>query len=165
MLNSFASRVIHGALLLLACAVCPPVYAQEGWSVHFYGYLKHVNRPPGYREGGMDYFGVSKGASYEAFQFDSGANAFIDSFGKRSFTVYSDVSHDNFRYEMFTPMVRLACMKKGKGINTDEMETTCFPAPKIRIGARTGLFADVTLVPKIEGFAAAMGMVEFGYKW
>ena len=165
MFKPFANRSICWGILLLVWAVCQPASAEDHWSVNFYGYLKHVDPEPGYREGGMDYFGVSKEASYAAYQFDTGVNAFIDSYGKRSFTVFTDVSHADFRYEMLAPMIRFACMKKGKGFNTDAMRTSCFPSPKIRIGSRTGFFADVTLVPKIEGYADAMGLVEFGYKW
>lgn len=71
-------------ILLLVGVGCHPAFAEDHWSVNFYGYLKHVDREPGYREGGMDYFGVSKEASYEAYQFDSGANTFIDTFGKEA---------------------------------------------------------------------------------
>ncbi|MBK7312451.1 hypothetical protein [Candidatus Aalborgicola defluviihabitans] len=165
MFKIFTNSFMRSCILLLVCAGCQPAFAEDHWSVNFYGYLKHVDREPGYREGGMDYFGVSKEASYEAYQFDSGANTFIDTFGKRSYSVFSDVSHADFVYGMLTPMLRLTCIHKGRGSDTSRMVTNCYAVPKIRIGARTGLFADVTLIPQIGDYADAMGMVEFGYKW
>ena len=165
MFKLFANRSFRWGILLLAWAGCQPASADDHWNLHFYGYLKHVDRHPGYREGGMDYVGLSRETSYEASQFESGANTFIDTFGKRSYTVFSDVSHASFRYEMVTPMLRLACIRKGTGSDLSRMNTNCYPVPKIRIGARTGLFADVTLVPQIGDYADAMGMIELGYKW
>lgn len=165
MFRLFARKTVGAGVLLLACVMSPAAHADDYWSVYFYGYLKHVDRHPGFREGGMDFYGFSKETSYDAFQFDSGANTFIDSFGKRSFSVFSDVSHANYRYGMFTPMLRLVCIKKGSGFDTERMHTDCYPVPKIRIGARSGVFADVTLIPQLGDYADAMGLIEFGYKW
>jgi hypothetical protein len=164
MFKLFGNRSMRWGMLLLVWAGCQPASADDHWSVNFYGYLKHVDRHPGYREGGMDYFGVSRETSYESFQFDSGANTFIDTFGKRSYAVFSDVSYANFRYDLFTPMLRLTCIRKGTA-DSDAMRTSCYPVPKLRIGARTGLFADVTLIPQMGDYADAMGLIEIGYKW
>ena len=71
----------------------------------------------------------------------------------------------DFVYGMLAPMLRLTCIHKGRGSDASRMVTNCYAVPKIRIGARTGLFADVTLIPQIGDYADAMGMVEFGYKW
>lgn len=151
--------------IALAALACTPVHAEEYGSIYFYGYLKHANPKPTAHEGGMDLFGLSKELRSSQFRFDTGFNTYIDSYGKRSYGVFSKVSHDDYRYGIVSPMVSLTCTYKGEDYGSDRMRIYCLPLPVIRIGGSSGLFADISALPKVSQYTNGWAAIEVGAKW
>lgn len=164
-MNRYAPRLSRFTLITLMGFACAPGHAEEYGSLYFYGYLKHANPKPSAHEGGMELFGLSKELRSGSFVFDTGVNTYIDSYGKRSYGVFSKVSHDNLRYGIVSPMVSLTCTYKGEDYGSDRMRIYCLPLPVVRIGGRTGLFADISALPKIGQYTNGWAALEVGAKW
>jgi len=141
------------------------VQAEEYGTLYVYGYLKHFNPRPTVHEGGMELLGFSKELHHGLFQFDTGANTYVDSYGKRSYSVFSDISHADFNYGILTPVLGLTCTYKGADYDSDRMQTYCLPVPKVRIGEKTGVFANLAGLPKVGSYTNGWLALELGYKW
>lgn len=134
-------------------------------SIVFYGHLRHVVNDPRNNQGNMELFGVSRDLEYNHFRFDTGVNTYIDSYRMRSWSIFSNVSHDSLNYGLLTPMLEIGITNKGKDYGSHERQTYPFIIPKIRIGERTGLFADISGLPKIGTITNGWVAFELGYKW
>ncbi|BAL22557.1 hypothetical protein [Azoarcus sp. KH32C] len=159
------SRSAHLGSFLLACFLGSALHAEEYGSIYFYGNLKHADPRPTAHEGGMDLFGLSKELHSGPYQFDTGVKTYVDTYGKRSYAIFSNVSHENFRYGLFTPMLGLTCTYKGEDYGSDKMQTYCFPLPMLRIGQRSGLFADLSALPHVGHYTNGWAALELGFKW
>lgn len=162
-----------GALLTLL-VIHSPTWAEEAeevveptnhTSVYFFGYVKHIVTDPRNNEGNMELFGISREFRYEKWVFDTGVNTYVDSYSERSFTLFSKISYEGFRYGWFTPLLSVGCTNKGKDYDSGERQTYFFPMPMLRVGPQTGFFADVFACPKISGVTNGWVIVELGYKW
>ena len=134
-------------------------------SIYFFGYLKHVVNDSRNKEGYMELIGYSRELCYGNFIFDTGVNTYVDSYDVRSYSLFSNVSYENFQYKIVTPMLEMGVTYKGKDYDTSEMQTYPFVIPKIRIGAGSGLFADLSGLPKIGDITNGWVALELGYKW
>jgi hypothetical protein len=161
MLNSYVPRLFFAGL---ACYWGIGQAEQYG-SIYFLGYTKHMQPKPQTREGNIDYIGISKELHYGKFQFDTGVNTYVDSYSKRSYSIFTNVSHSDYRYGYITPVLGLACSYKGVGYDTDAMGVICFPMPKVEIGKKSGLFALVTVIPPFGDLTNGLVGLELGYKW
>ena len=134
-------------------------------SFYFAAWVEHIHPGPGDRSGYMEYLGYSKDLRNGLWHFDTGATTFIDSYRQRSFSIFSNVSSDRFVYGYFRPTVELVCAYKGTSINSNKRAIFIFPLPMVRIGAATGLFADVAAVPPLGSLTSGWVGAEFAYKW
>ena len=113
----------------------------------------------------MELIGYSKELSYGKFIFDTGVNTYIDSYYVRSYTLFSNISYENYRYKIVTPMIEIGITNKGKDYDTSKRQTYCFVIPKVRIGARDGIFVDLSGLPKIGDITNGWLAIELGYQW
>jgi hypothetical protein len=153
------------AAVICLLAFTHPVFAEEYASFYFFGYLKHVKDDPRNHEGNMRLFGVSKEMHYGDFQFDTGVNTYRDSYRRQSYTIFSNISHEDYRLKYLTPMLGVALTNKGKDYDSSERQTYLLAVPKLRIGAREGLFIDISGLPKIGDITNGWVALETGYKW
>lgn len=134
-------------------------------SIYFFGYLKHVVNDSRNKEGYMELFGYSREFCYGKIIFDTGVNTYIDSYDIRSYSLFSNVSYEDFHYKIVTPMLEIGVTYKGKDYDTSEKQTYPFVIPKIRVGAQDGLFVDFSGLPKIGDITNGWVALELGYKW
>lgn len=158
-------HIACGIATLLSATLLSSAQAEEYGSLYFYGYLKHFKPGARVHEGGMDNLGVSKELHHGLFQFDTGVSTYVDSYYKRSYAVFTNISHEDFRYGIVTPMLGLVCSYKGVTYDSSERRVYCFPLPKVRIGEKSGLFADVAVLPKFGNDTNGWAAIELGYKW
>ncbi|HJV25596.1 MAG TPA: hypothetical protein VJ673_07905 [Aromatoleum sp.] len=165
MFKRCVGRVGFVGTVLLSSLFGSPLHAEEYGSIYFYGYLKHADPKPTAHEGGMDLFGLSKELHSGPYQFDTGIKTYVDTYGKRSYAIFSNVSHENFRYGLFTPMLGLTCTYKGEDYGSDKMRVYCLPLPVLRIGEKKGLFADLSALPHVGHYTNGWASLELGVKW
>ena len=139
--------------------------AEEFGTIYFGGYTRHFKPSEFTHEGNMQYVGYSKEFNHDKLNFDTGVSTFIDSYGKRAFVVFSDISNSDYRFGYFQPILALACTRKGKGYDTDATQSSCFPLLKVRVGSENGLFVKITPIPPIGNVTFGSISFEFGYKW
>ena len=140
-------------------------YGAESQSVYFLGLASHADPNPKTHEGNMWLLGYSREYQVNSWQLEPGVNSYIDSYDIRSYTVFMDISHDDFKYTYFRPMLSLSCMYKGISHDNDEMAFRCYPLLKIRIGGETNLFANIIPIPYVSGVTNGLIAVEVGYRW
>lgn len=168
--------IIQYCILNLALIVCltfpTAVYAEENCdifegknSIIFFGYVKHTVSDSRHNEGYNELIGYSRELCHGKFMFDTGVNTFADSYNVRSYSLFSNVSYEDFHYKIITPMLQVGVTNKGKDYDTSERKTYLFIIPKIRIGARDGIFADFSGLPKIGDTTNGWVALEVGYKW
>ena len=80
------------ALILSSAAT----HAQVGHNIYFAGATKHVKPGDKTREGNMDLLGYSMRFRVDGWLTEPGINTYVDSYSKRSYTAFVDISHDNF---------------------------------------------------------------------
>ena len=113
----------------------------------------------------MDYLGFSVEYKTDGKRFDTGIGTYIDSYDKRSYNVFSDISDERFIYGNFRPLLGFYCSYKGRGYDTSSMKLLCFPLLKFRVGGDDGLFTKITAIPHIGTITNGLISAEFGYKW
>ncbi|WP_295387499.1 hypothetical protein [uncultured Thiodictyon sp.] len=113
----------------------------------------------------MEYFGLSKAFQYKKWRFDAGANTFVEAYSQRSYDLFINIAHADFRYSYFTPMLGLNCAYKGVKNGTNNMGVFCFPMPKLRIGKDSGLFALISAIPLFPPYTNGYAALELGYAW
>jgi len=134
-------------------------------NLYFAGFIKHHRPTPKTNEGDMNYFGLSGDFERDKWNFETGASTFVDSYNKQSYMIFSNVSHDDYRWRYLTPVVSLHCAYKGNSYYDDSMKLICAPPVSLRVGPDKGLFVYITPVPKFghltNGFVSAL----FGYRF
>jgi hypothetical protein len=134
-------------------------------NIYFFGAADHLKGHAGQNNGNMDLFAYSRDYKKGNWNFENGAGTFVDSYHKRSYIAFSNISNDRIKTKYVQPVIGLNCMYKGKSYNSDEMQTVCSPPIKLRIGKQKGLFAYLTPVPKIKGVTNGFISLEVGYKF
>lgn len=137
----------------------------DGYNIYFAGALKHFDTAPENNEGNMEYLALSKDLKKGNWMFETGAGTYIDSYHKRSYIFFSNISHDKYTYNWFKPMLSLACTYKGEELYSNSREVICAPLPKLRIGKSKGLFTNLTFVPKLKKLTNGFIAIEFAYKF
>ncbi|MEZ5541677.1 MAG: hypothetical protein R3F42_06500 [Pseudomonadota bacterium] len=134
-------------------------------SLYVYGYDKHFEPTPRTNEGNMGFVGYSRDYSRDKWNFETGISTYVDSYSKQSLMVFSNVSHEDYRYRYFTPVISLNCAYKGNSYEKDTMKLICTPPVSLRFGADTGLFVNVTPVPKVGSLTNGLISALIGYKF
>jgi len=82
-------------------------------SIYPLGGVSHFKPKPVTNETAK-YFAISKTIKNDnGWQFENGIGTFKDSYHQRAYMVFSNISHENYRYGLFTPMLNLHCAYKG----------------------------------------------------
>lgn len=158
---------MRSLLLVIALSFFSFAYAdkKDNYSFYFTGLLYHFDTAPENNDANMDYFAFSKDFRKGNWLFENGAGTYLDTYYKRSYLVFSNITHDRFRKEWYSLMLSLNCTYKGKELDSNKRETICGPLAKLSIGKRKGLFSNVTLMPKHEDLTNGFVGIEFGYKF
>lgn len=163
-------RISLGIIAYLAFSTA--LYAEEPCdisngknSILFFGYAKHVVNDSRNKEGYMESIGYSRELCYEKFTFDTGVYTYIDSYDVRSYALFSNISYEDIRYKLLTPMIEVGVTNKGEDYDSDKRQTYPFIIPKLRLGAEEGIFADFSGLPRIGDITNGWVAIELGYKW
>jgi len=152
-----AFQGICALMQLLLVAGCTATGASN---LYFAGYIKHAEPTPSTNEGNMRFIGYSRDYEKDDWNFETGASTYVDSYHKRSYMIFSNVSHDDYRTRYVTPVLVLNCAYKGNSYVKDSMKLICVPPVSFRIGMDHGFFAYITPVPKVgtltNGFISAI---------
>ena len=137
----------------------------KGVTLYPFAYVKHAKPTPRTNEGNMDYFAISKEFSKDKWTFDTGAGTFIDSYSLRSYKVFTNISHKDFSWRFFRPLLALEYFYKGDSYTTNEMHQLVYPSLKLQIGEEDGLVMNIQPVPKIGTLTNGFIAVAVGYKF
>ena len=156
----------RAALALTLLLAVPTALAFESRDIfYFYGYVKHFEPTPRTNEGNMKYLGYAREFPYGKWRFTSGGATYVDSYRVRSYSVFSDVSHDDVAFGILRPALSLQCQSKGRNYTSQDRQFICFPLPKVRIGADDGFLMNVSGAPKLGKLTDGFVVAEFGFKW
>ena len=78
----------------------------DGWSVYFFGYVRHRIVTPETNDGDMEYVGLSKSLYRGNWQFENGFSTYVDSFHLRSYSAFIDISHRQWSWKMVATRVK-----------------------------------------------------------
>lgn len=159
---------VRGTCLLLPLLLLSGCVATGTSSLYFAGFNKHAEPTPKTNEGNMNFVGYTRDYAQGDWNFETGASTYVDSYNKQSYMLFSNVSHEDYHYRYFTPVISLHCAYKGNSYENDSMKVICAPPLSLRFGAEHGLFVYVTPVPKVgtltNGFVSALIGYKFGAK-
>ena len=154
--------------LLLICLLFTGVYGEDffkDYSIYPLGFVKHMKKTSKTHEGNMNYLVVAKTIENNLWNYEVGAGTFVDSYNVRSYRIYTNFSHDDYKWRILTPMIGVDCNYKGKEYTSNKKRLICFPTLRLRLGKEKGLFVNVTPVPKIGNITNGFIAAEFGYKF
>ena len=136
-------------------------------SIYVAGVSKHLDSDhPDTNEGNMEYFGYSQDFERNNWLYENGVSTFIDSYSVRSYMLTSNISHENWEYwGILSPMIGVNCALKGYDHSHERRRWLCTPPIKLRVGKKTGLFANIMATPKIGDITNGLVAAEFGYKF
>ncbi len=134
-------------------------------SVYPIGIVKHFKVEPQTNDGNLNYFAASKTIKRNAWNFENGAGTFVDTYHKRSYIVFSNISQDRYKYGIYTPMLNFHCAYKGHSHTEDNRKLQCYPLFKLRIGREKGLFTNIIPLPKVGEVTNGLVAFEIGYKF
>ena len=134
-------------------------------SLYVGGYVRHAKPTPRTHEGNMGYYAFSVEFMGKSNRYDIGIGSYVDSYGLRSYNIFSDISTERFTYQYFRPLLGACCSYKGSEYNSTSMKLLCFPLVKLRFGGVGGPFAKVTAIPHIGTLTNGLFFVEYGYQW
>jgi len=154
------------ALLLVPAVARAEGPEAEGWrnTIYFYTYIKHFEPTPETNEN-LKWIGYSRTFQREKWRFVTGAATYVDSYSVRSYAVFSDISHDDFRLSWVRPALSAQCHYKGRDYGSTERQFYCFPVPKLKFGGDEGLMANLAAVPKLGKITNGWASLELGYQW
>jgi hypothetical protein len=157
-------RAATTALALLLPAA--PCAGEERYGTFYlYGYVNHFEPTPRTNQGNMRYFGLSRELRRDKWRFDTGFATYVDSYRVRSYSVFSDISHDDYALRYLRPMLSLQCQSKGHTYSSEERQFLCFPLPKLRIGGDAGPLVNISGTPKVGKLTNGFAVAEFGIRW
>lgn len=134
-------------------------------SIGFLGFVKHAKATPLTHEGNMDYISIGRTEHYKNLDFENGIGTYMDSYHKRSYTLFSNISNSKIRSKYIQPVIGLNCSFKGVDYKSDKRKWKCSPPLKIRAGSQEGLFAYITPVPKIGKLTNGLLVTEVGLRF
>jgi hypothetical protein len=134
-------------------------------SIYPIGIVKHFKVQAETNDGNLNYFAASKSIKKNKWTFENGAGTFVDTYHKRAFVVFSNITHDRYKYGVFTPMLNVHCAYKGHSYKEDNRKLQCYPLFKLRIGREKGLFTNIIPLPKIGDVTNGLVAFEVGYKF
>jgi hypothetical protein len=161
-------RAAAAASLALLLGAAPAALAQEApeWrnTVYFYTYITHLEPTPETNED-LKWIGYSRTMQRDKWRFVNGLATYVDSYSVRSYSVFSDISHDDFTWGWVRPALGIQCHYKGKDYGSTERQVYCFPIPKLKFGGDKGLMANLAGTPKIGKLTNGWVTLELGYQW
>lgn len=134
-------------------------------SLYPLGIVKHYKVKPETHDGNLSYFAASKSIKKNSWTFENGAGTFVDTYYKRAYVVFSNISHDNYKYGLLTPMLNIHCAYKGHSYTKQNRKLQCYPLFKLRIGRDKGLFTNIIPLPKVGEVTNGLVAFEVGYKF
>ena len=137
----------------------------SGVSLYPIGIVKHFKVKPETNDGNLNYFAVSKTYNKNDWNFENGAGTFVDTYHKRAYIAFSNISNDNYKYRLITPMINLHCAYKGHSYSADDRRLQCYPLLKLRLGMGKGLFTNIIPLPKVGDITNGLVAFEVGYKF
>ncbi len=144
-------------------------YAEDylkDYNIYFFGVVKHFKpSSDSTNEGNMNYFAISKSKKYTSWELEGGIGTYIDSYSLRSYTLFSNIYSDDYKYGIVKPMLNLAVHYKGDSYTSDKRKIKIAPSLKIRVGDTDGFFVDIMPVPYIKGLTNGFISLEFGYQF
>lgn len=143
-------------------------YAKEptkSISIYPIGIVKHFELRPETNDGNLNYFAASISHKKNVWNFENGIGTFIDTYHKRAFVTFTDISHDRYRYGLLTPVINFHCAYKGYSYSSNKRRVQCYPLFKVRIGKQKGLFTNIIPLPKIGDVTNGLVAFEIGYKF
>lgn len=155
-------------ILIISLFVITNLYSTDmfkGVSLYPFGIVEHLEPVEETYEGSMKYFAISKTFDYEDWCFEAGGGTFIDSYEVKSYRIFTNISHKDYRWGIFTPMLAIDFYSKGEEYSSDKRKQIIAPGFKLRIGDEDGLFMNIQPVPKISDLTNGFIAVEFGYKF
>ncbi len=157
-----ACRGICTIMQLLLVSGCTATGASN---LYIAGYIKHAEPTPKTNEGNMRFIGYSRDYEKGDWNFETGASTYVDSYHKRSYMIFSNVSHDDYKTRYVTPALVLNCAYKGNSYVKDSMKLICVPPVSLKIGPDHGFFGYLTPVPKVGTLTNGFISVIVGYKF
>lgn len=158
-------KFVFLSILLL---VTGNVYSKEllkDISIYPIGFVKHFKVKPETNDGNLNYFALSKTYQKGDWTYENAVGTFVDTYHQRAIIVFSNISHNDYKYGLVTPMLNLHCAYKGHTHKIDERKLQCLPAFKIRVGRDKGLFTNIIPLPKIGTITNGLVAFEIGYKF
>ena len=155
-------------ILLISLLLITNLYSIDmfkGVSIYPFGIVKHFEPEEETHEGNMEYFAISKTFDYEDWCFEAGGGTFLDSYEVRSYKIFTNISHMDYTWGIFTPMLAIDLYSKGKEYSSDKRTQIIAPSFKLRIGDKDGLFMNIQPIPKVGDLTNGFVAVEFGYKF
>jgi len=152
-------------VLLFVTSTASANEAFKGLSVYPFVYVRHFELQPETHDGNLDYFALSKSYKRNDWNFGNGFGTFIDTYYERALFVFTDISHDNYNYGSFKPVLNLHCAYKGHSYNEPGRKLQCYPLFKLRIGKEKGLFTNIIPIPKVGDVTNGLVAFEVGYKF
>lgn len=134
-------------------------------SLYPLGYVSHFKVQPETHDGNLSFFAASKSFKKNAWTFENGAGTFVDTYYERAYVVFSNISHDKYKYGLLTPMLNAHCAYKGHSYTKKGRKLQCYPLFKLRIGREKGLFTNIIPLPKIGDITNGLVAFEVGYKF
>ena len=139
--------------------------SSDEYAVYPLGGSFHFKKEKKTNDGNLNYFALSKFDHKDAWHFEKGVGTFIDTYHVRSFIAFGEVSHDNYKYGLITPLLNAHCAYKGHTHKHKGRRLQCFPVLKFKIGRDKGAFLKVTPVPKLGKLTNGQIVFEMGYKF
>ena len=156
--------------LSLLLVLCTPLNLYAGgsfgeYAIYPFGGSFHFKKEKQTKNGNLNYFAVSKFEHKDAWHFEKGIGTFVDTYHVRSFIAFGEVSHDNYKYGLITPLINAHCAYKGHTHKNKGRRLQCFPSLKFKIGRDKGVFLKVTPIPKLGSLTNGQIVFEMGYKF
>lgn len=155
-------------ILMINMLLITNLYSTEWWkgvSIYPFGIVKHFEPVDETYEGNMEYFAISKTFKNEDWSFELGGGTFIDSYALRSYSIFTNISYQEYTWGIFTPLLSIDFYYKGEEYNSDNREPIIAPGLKFRFGYEDGIFITIQPVPKIKNLTDGFIAVGFGYKF
>ena len=72
----------------------------SNYSIYVAGLLYHFDTAPENNDGNMEYLALSRDFQKGNWLFETGAGTYLDSYYKRSYLIFSNITHNRFKKKM-----------------------------------------------------------------
>ncbi len=152
-------------ILLLITTLSTSANLLDDVSLYPLGFVFHFEVQEETNDGNLNYFAASKSVKRNDWIFENGAGTFVDTYHKRAYIVFSNISNNNYKYGLMTPMLNVHCAYKGHSYTEDNRKLQCYPLFKLRIGREKGVFTNIIPLPKVSDITNGLVAFEVGYKF